>query len=291
MTRSLPVLILSASTVLALGACTTPTSESSSGPGGADPGIEHVHGLGVDPADGVLYAATHYGFFRLPEGGEAVRVADRYQDTMGFTVAGPNTFLGSGHPDFAADPGFPARLGLIRSDDAGESWEIVSLGGVADFHALRAAHGLVYGWDSGTDRFMVSADDGLSWEVSSTLTMLDFAVSPADPELLLATTTTQGIVRSIDGGRTWQPISGAPPVAVLSWASQDSVFGVTTDGMVQHSADGGTTWETSGDVGGQPEALLVHEGSGGLMLYVGVSGRGILASADGGQSFTTRYTG
>ena len=96
-------------------------------------------------------------------------------------------------------------------------------------------------------------------------------------------------MRSIDGGRTWQPISDAPAVAVLGWTSQDSVFGVTTDGIVQHSADGGATWEMRGDVGGQPEALLVEEGDGELMLYVGVSGRGILASADGGQVFTTRH--
>jgi len=288
-TRFLPVLIIAATTVLALGACTTPTSESTSVPGGADPGVEHVHGLGVDPADGVLYAATHYGLFRLPEQGDPVRVADRYQDTMGFTVTGPNTFLGSGHPDFVADPDFPTRLGLIRSDDAGESWEIVSLGGAADFHALHSAHGLVYGWDSGTGRFMVSADDGASWDVRSTLDMFDFAVSPTDADLLLATTAAQGLVRSIDGGRTWQPISNAPAVAVLSWAGEDSVFGVTTEGMVQQSADGGATWETRGDVGGQPEALLVDESGGELMLYVGVSGRGILASADGGKRFTTRY--
>ena len=72
-------------------------------------------------------------------------------------------------------------------------------------------------------------------------------------------------------------------------AGEDSVFGVTTEGMVQQSADGGATWETRGDVGGQPEALLVDESGGELMLYVGVSGRGILASADGGKRFTTRY--
>lgn len=288
MIRFMPVLILSATTVLAVGACATPTRESTSAPEGADPGIEHVHGLGVDPADGVLYAATHYGLFQLPEDGDAVRVADRYQDTMGFTVAGPNTFLGSGHPDFVADPDLPTLLGLIRSDDAGESWEIVSLSGEADFHALHAAHGFVYGWDSGTGRFMVSADDGVSWDVRSTLDMFDFAVSPTDPESLLAT-TTEGTARSSDGGRTWQPIVGAPPLAVLSWTSQDSVFGVTTGGMVQHSEDGGETWEKRGDVGGQPEALLVDERRGELILYVGVSGRGILVSADGGHGFTTRY--
>lgn len=30
-----------------------------------DPGVTHVHGLGIDPADGTLYAATHHGVFRI----------------------------------------------------------------------------------------------------------------------------------------------------------------------------------------------------------------------------------
>jgi len=66
-------------------------------------GLMHVHGLGVDPADGMLYAATHSGLFRVPEQGRAERVANRAQDTMGFAVAGPGRFIGSGHPDARED--------------------------------------------------------------------------------------------------------------------------------------------------------------------------------------------
>src|SRR5207302_1327423 len=55
-----------------------------------DPGVSHVHGLGIDPADGTLYVATHYGTFRIPDRGPAQRVGASYQDTMGFTVAGPH---------------------------------------------------------------------------------------------------------------------------------------------------------------------------------------------------------
>ncbi|MEJ7834477.1 MAG: hypothetical protein WKF79_16305 [Nocardioides sp.] len=54
--------------------------------------MEHIHGLGVDPGDGTLYAGTHFGLFRMTENGEPVRVADRVQDFMGFTVAGPGRF-------------------------------------------------------------------------------------------------------------------------------------------------------------------------------------------------------
>jgi hypothetical protein len=80
-----------------------------------DPGVSHVHGLGINPADGSLIVATHYGSFRIPrDGDEAVRIGDSFQDTMGFTVAGPDHFLGSGHPDLAgARAGRPSRLGLI----------------------------------------------------------------------------------------------------------------------------------------------------------------------------------
>jgi hypothetical protein len=62
----------------------------------------HVHGLGVNPADDRLYVASHVGVFRQTDQGFE-RVADRWQDTMAFTVEGPDHFLGSGHPDTRED--------------------------------------------------------------------------------------------------------------------------------------------------------------------------------------------
>ena len=268
----------------------------SSGPGDADPigssgpelGLEHVHGLGLDPADGVLYAATHYGVWRIPDEGAATRVADRFQDTMGFTVVGPGTFLGSGHPDFRMDPDLPTRLGLIRSEDAGETWESLSLGGEADFHVLRAVHGKVYGWEAGTGRVMVSGDDGATWDARGAVDLRDLAVSPAEPDTLLATTGT-GPLRSEDGGRTWVPVAAAPVLVVLAWASPDSLYGVGPDGAVHHSADGGITWLARGHVGGEPEALAVARHDGAEFLLVAVSETGILSSSDGGASFALRH--
>ncbi len=284
---------------LTLSACSSgssagSTSSAAGSPGstgfqGTDPGVAHVHGLGVDPADGVLYAATHYGLFRLPEQGKATRVAGRMQDTMGFTVAGPRTFLGSGHPDFAKDPHLPPRLGLIRSTDAAESWQSVSLGGKVDFHALHTAHGRIYGWDAGSGRLMVSADQGRTWETRSTLGLRDFAVSPGDPEELLAT-TERGLARSTDGGRTWTAVPGAPVLAVLSWPRPDALYGVAPNGTVQHSPDGGVGWTTRGSAGGAPEALTVDDRDGRQTLYVAVRDRGVLASHDGGRTFTSRYS-
>lgn len=293
MLRRCAALALAGGLTLTLTACTTepsgtPAADSHPRPT-ADVGMEHVHGLGVDPADGMLYAASHFGLFRVPEDGDAERVADRYQDTMGFTVAGPNTFVGSGHPDLQ-ESDLPTHLGLIRSTDAGETWDIVSLGGEVDFHALRVAHGRIYGWDSTTGRLLVSADEGRTWETRSTLDLRDLAVHPEDPEVLLAT-TEQGLLRSGDGGRTWTAVPTAPAVTVLAWPATSSLYGVTPDGVVHESPDGGTTWTEQGSVQAEPEALLVDHRDGVESIYVAVSPATILVSTNGGASFTSRYAG
>ena len=280
--------LLVASLGLASCASSSSSGADATAPTAPDLGVEHVHGLGVDPADGVLYAATHFGLWRIPEQRKATRVADRYQDTMGFTVVGPGAFLGSGHPDFQMDPDLPTRLGLIRSADAGETWQSISLNGEADFHVLQAAHGKVYGWDSGSGRVMVSGDNGRGWETRSTLELRDLVVSPDDPETLLATTEA-GLMRSDDGGRTWALVAGAPVLTVLAWSTPGSLYGVSPDGAVQHSVDGGGTWALRGAVNGKPEALAVNVDDGSERLYVAVARQGILTSDDGGATFAVRY--
>ncbi|MGH2716218.1 MAG: F510_1955 family glycosylhydrolase, partial [Thermoleophilaceae bacterium] len=158
-----------------------------SGVPAADPGPVHVHGLGVNPADGALYIATHTGMYRVAEGErKAERVADRYQDTMGFTIVGPNRFLGSGHPDLRDD--LPPLLGLIESTDAGESWEPISLLGEADFHVLRFGGNRVYGYDASNDRLLVSADRGRTWnELERPGLLVDLAVDPSNERRIVAT--------------------------------------------------------------------------------------------------------
>ena len=256
-----------------------PAPGSSANP---DPGVVHVHGLGIDPVDGTLYAATHAGLFRIPATGGAVRVAERFQDTMGFTVVGPSTFLGSGHPDVQKDPSLPPRLGLIRSTDAGESWKPISLLGKADFHALHFGGGRLTGWDSGSGALMVSTDQGETWETRSRLALYDFAVSPTSPDVILATTDS-GLVRSTDGGRTFSPADG-PVLTVLTWPTVDQLAGVDPQGRLQVSTDRGATWQPRGELPGPAEALTWD----GKSMYAAV-GTGIHASADGGQTWRVRY--
>ena len=156
------------------------------GTSAADAGPVHVHGLGVNPADGALFIATHTGLFRAGDGeSRAVRVGDNYQDTMGFTVVGENRFLGSGHPDLRTD--LPPLLGLIESTDEGRSWEPISLLGEADFHVLRSVGERVYGYDSSNDRLLVSGDAGRTWEeVERPAPLVDLAADPTDSRHVVA---------------------------------------------------------------------------------------------------------
>ena len=267
--------------LLALGACGGGDDEQAD----ADTGVVHVHGLGIDPADGVLYAATHHGVFRIPEDGGALRIADRYQDTMGFTVVGPRRFLASGHPSLDDDhlrvEGKPPLLGLIESTDAAKTWRPLSLLGDADFHGLVAAHGLVFGQDSTSGRFMVSADR-VQWETRSQVQLISFAVSPAEVNTIVATTPA-ATLESRDGGRTWSPIAGAPKLLWLSW-DDAALWGVALDSGIWRSTDG-KEWTEIGRVpGSDPEALLAADGQ----LYVATD-TGLHQSGDGGKRWLTRY--
>ncbi|MGH3913748.1 MAG: hypothetical protein ACRDTC_10115, partial [Pseudonocardiaceae bacterium] len=54
------------------------------GCGGGSQDMGHIHALGVDPGDGVLYAASHHGLFRIRPGSAPERVGTSSQDMMGF---------------------------------------------------------------------------------------------------------------------------------------------------------------------------------------------------------------
>lgn len=256
-------------------------------PSGADvPGVEHVHGLGINPADGSLIVATHFGSFRVPaDGGDAARIGDSFQDTMGFTVAGPDRFFGSGHPDIQAmQDGQPTRLGLIESTDAGANWTILSLGGEVDFHGLAYAHDQVYGWDSGTGRFMVSTDKR-EWETRSTLDLLGFAVDPDDADHIVGA-GPDGLAESTDGGRNWADADG-PRLVALSWDADAGLWGANQRGDVWRR--NGSDWEQPGALPGEAQAFLATENVLYAAAHDADDRTAIYQSTDEGRSWDLRY--
>ena len=267
--------------LVATSACSSANDTKSAAPGQVDNlGLTHVHGLGIDPSDGVLYAAGHRGVFSIKDG-QAERRGDLVQDTMGFTVAGPKRFLGSGHPDIQRDQvlqkGMPRQLGLIESTDQGVTWRGLSLQGQADFHALTFAHNRVFGSNAG--QLMVSSDLK-TWETRSSVALASIAVSPADAELIIGT-TERGGQRSTDGGRTWTPIAGAPALLWVSWDATAGVWGTTANGEVWHSTDA-ATWTRAGTVSGKTAAIYAHPSG----IFVATD-QAVSKSTDGGKTFQT----
>jgi hypothetical protein len=253
----------------------------------AEPGFGHVHGVELNPADGSLYAATHHGVFRLETHGP-VRVSQHQQDTMGFTVVGPDHFLASGHPG-AGERG-PTHLGLTASSDGGHTWASVALTGQADFHALSASGVTVYGFDGLTAAVMRSDDGGQHWQRGTSMAVADLDVDPDNPMRVVGA-TRDGLKESLDGGIIFTALAAQPPRELVlidhgSYAGGSDpdpvLVGVDAAGTVWSlGADG---WQTSGSVPGPPTAFTVIAPD----RYASATGTQVFASEDAGRSWVPR---
>ena len=166
----------------------------------------HVHGLGLAPGepDRVL-VATQDGLAAYAVGPDLQRVSELSSDLMGFAVGPAGTLYASGHP--GEDEDGPFALGLIASRDDGQTWEPVGLSGVADFHALDAHEGGIYGFDAANGVLRTSRDG-----------------------------------EEADGGASFEPVDGAPPVVLVDYSSEGDLVGIDTQGRLQGRDDSGG-WE------------------------------------------------
>jgi hypothetical protein len=247
--------------------------------------VHHIHGLGVGPASGDLYVATHSGLFLAGDGEQRLRrVGDSAQDIMGFSVVGPDRFIGSGHPD-PDNTNSPPNLGLIESRDGGKTWKSISLLGEADFHVLRSAGERIYGYDGSQGRLMVSSDGGRQWtQRTPPAALFDLAIDPDDADRIVAS-TERGVFSSADGGKGWRPLRG-DIAGLLAWPAAKTLYMVDGQGAVHRSADGGRLWRPEGSIGDQPAAFVAHASD----LYAALADSTVKRSTDGGRSWTVRAT-
>jgi len=205
-----------------------------------------------------FYAATGDGLARLDEAGEA------------WTVE--LALSGSGAQCLAVDPADPETVfvglredGVRRSVDGGRTWTDCKLPDPAVFSlAVSAADGAVY---AGTEpsRLFRSDDGGESWSELDALLELPsqpswsfpprpwtshvrwIAPSPHDPGLLLVGIELGGLMRSSDGGQSWQDHRpGAQrDVHSLAWHPH-------TPGRAYEAGGGGAAFSTDAGESWQP---------------------------------------
>ena len=163
--------------------------------------------------------------------------------------------------------------GVMRSGDAGETWQRVGINQGLHSDALvrtlasepNRPESLFAGTDKGLYR---SEDSGQSWRLLdsplSKFNVWALAFDPQNPSTMFAgtgTPTPAAVFRSRDSGATWErrpmdaaeecPAVGTPRVtgiAVDPGNSQDIWLGLEVDG-VRRSTDGGDTWTSlNGDI-------------------------------------------
>lgn len=155
-----------------------------------------------------------------------------------------------------------SHFGGFRSTDGGKTWTRLSLttglwhvAFVAPFEAPGPLLATVADVIGGGSSFHVSADGGATWTAvdfgPDHSAVLDGLATVTSPPALFVTPAAKRsgdpglLFRSLDGGRTWQPTTGARGAlsGVVRWPGRaDTLFAAFADGGIQRSDDGGATW-------------------------------------------------
>ena len=206
--------------------------------------LDHVHAAVY--LDGRLLVGTHTGVAEVdPATGAVTRRGASQDDFMGLAGTAER-LVASGHP--GAGSTLPDPLGLIRSTDAGMTWQTVSLTGEIDFHALAMDGDRIAG-SATAGELLFSEDGGASWT--------SIAAGEATSLAWFA-----GRLWMADGTAlsTWAPGDTAPQsvpdaagVVVAAGSDGSRLWVLQPDGSLLASEDG-SSWSSAGSL---PEAAYL----------------------------------
>jgi photosystem II stability/assembly factor-like uncharacterized protein len=237
-----------------------------------------VHALAFAPADSAhLYFGHHNGLLESRDGGRTWQPsALSGVDAMNVKIAEQESSQIAGHEVY------------LESTDAGGSWQPVpnDLPGL-DLHAFaldpaNPNHAWTFAVGFG---LYETHDAGRHWALRQPGNWAYLATYRAADQTALIAVGPEGLVRSLDGGATWEPLAypGAPLAGGIAAATDGSVLYAATIHGIRRSVDRGQSWiETGFD--GTALAMAVAPEDPMLLAVVDKDTR-FYRSPDGGASW------
>lgn len=173
--------------------------------------------------------------------------------------------------------------GLFRSADNGQSWIKTGIG--ADIHSIVIADKTTL--VGSLDSIMISTDNQKTWQTTYRDTRSWFVKSLIANNGAVFAGTSGGILRSLDGGATWQAANAGFRYPLDVWAlavNNGIVFAATADGVYQ-SLNNGDLWQPTANRE-NTRSLLVSGGA----IYAGSIGA-VLRSLDNGLTWRVSHDG
>ncbi len=187
--------------------------------------LQHIHGLAFGANGKQLYVASHHGLVTYDNGQWSV-IAGPANDYMGFSAT-RKYFYSSGHP--APGSGLVNPLGLVRSGNAGRSWDKLGLQGEADFHLIATGYDTtavyVYSPEPNarmkTPGIWATLNDGFAWRRAEANGLQGkvsaLAVHPTDSRKV-AVATSGGVFLSSDGGDHFERLAAGGQVLAVQFS-------------------------------------------------------------------------
>lgn len=230
-------------------------------------------------SDGLLAGSMGRGLWK--------RTGGAWQQITGYPTGGGADYVWALAPMLNGTWLVGSQIGLLRSADLGNSWQLVRGGATASAIASRDDAVLV-----GTlYRGLLRSIDG-----GQTFLALPSPMDTAGILSLVAASgttwyagTTSGVYRSVDNGVQWERVLVRGIINCLLVSRDGTVFAGSRVGGLYRSVDGGTTWTaTGGAFAPLPDAFpdaLAQSTSGRLFANVDMS---LYSSDDDGISWTLR---
>ena len=194
-------------------------------------------------------------------------------------------------PDVAL---FGHHDGVLRSEDGGVTWRpLVQRSGFDAMGLAVSRSDARRLYLAGHDVLQTSGDGGATWQaVTHNLPGTDLhalALSPDDPNRLVAFVVGHGVYQSGDGGRTWRRVPGPLPrdIAALASAGGDpeTLYAASGSQGVLRSTDGGRSWAPAGrGLPARGVLALAVDPAARATVYAGAED-GLYRSTDDGASW------